>query len=307
MTVRGRASHRNPGAPFDAAWVAAAGADEGAAARQAEAARATADALPGPARQARLIAAIGCLDLTTLAGDDTPARVAALCATARAPLPTATLARLGRAEDAPQVAAVCVYPALVPAARAALAGTDIAVAAVAGGFPAGQLPLALKVAEIEWVVAAGADEVDVVIARGPALADDWAALYHEVRAFKAAAGAATLKVILATGELGDLDRVARASRACLLAGADFLKTSTGKETVNATLPVGAAMLNAIGDFAARHGHVAGFKPAGGIRNTGDVLAWQALVAQRLGAAALAPDRFRIGASGVMADIAQSLA
>jgi deoxyribose-phosphate aldolase len=180
------------------------------------------------------------------------------------------------------------------------------VAAVAGGFPAGQLPLGLKVAEVAWVVAAGAAEVDAVIARGPALADDWAALYHEVRAMKAAAGAATLKVILATGELGDLERVARASRTCLLAGADFLKTSTGKEAVNATLPAGAVMLRALRDHAARHGHMAGFKAAGGIRGADEVLTWQALVAGLLGAEALAPARFRIGASGALANITRTL-
>jgi deoxyribose-phosphate aldolase len=297
---------RNPGAPFDPGWVAAARADEAAATRAEARARGAASALPANTRRARLLAAIACLDLTTLAGDDSRRRVAELCARARAPLPETLLARLGLTAGGARVAAVCVYPALVGPARTALAGSGIPVAAVAGGFPAGQLPLELKLGEIRWVVAAGAAEVDAVIARAPVLDDGWAALYHEVRAFKTAAGAARLKVILATGELGDLTRVARASRTCLLAGADFLKTSTGKEAVNATLPVGATMLAAIRDYATSYGYEAGFKPAGGICATADALAWQALVVAALGAGALAPARFRIGASGLLAELAREL-
>ncbi len=299
----------NPGAPFDPAWIAAARPDSEAVARHA-ASLARPQSLAPDEEAGRLLGAVRCLDLTTLAGDDTPGRVAALCATARQPLAPAVLEVLApriASGGSLAVAAVCVYPALVPTAVSALAGSPIPVAAVAGGFPAGQLPLPLKVGEIEWVVAAGATEVDAVISRALALQDDWRALYNEVRAFKAACGQATLKVILATGELGDLRRVARASRTCLLAGADFIKTSTGKETVNATLPVGLVMAQAIADYGADAGYLAGIKPAGGIRHALDTLAWQDLVRTTLGPAWLDPTRFRLGASSVLASISRRLA
>ena len=251
-----------------------------------------------------LIKAIQCIDLTTLSGDDTPGRVARLCAKARRPLRADLLAALGLAEI--KVAAVCVYHEMVTPAVKYLAGSGIPVAAVSTGFPAGLAPLETRLREIELSVAAGALEIDIVISRRQALMHDWQALYNEVKAFRAACGAAHLKAILATGELQTLENVARASWVCMMAGADFIKTSTGKETVNATLDVSLVMVRAIREFFEETGHVVGYKPAGGIGNAKTALNYLALIKEELGLRWLDPQLFRFGASSLLSDIERQL-
>lgn len=254
--------------------------------------------VPGADANADLRLAISCMDLTTLQGDDTEDRVRALCARARSPL----------ANDPDlTTAAVCVYHAMVPTAVAALHGSAIPVAAVSAGFPHGLSPLSTRIAEIEASVADGAKEIDIVIRRGHALTGNWQALYDEVTAFRTACGPAHMKAILATGELGDLTTVARASHVCMTAGADFIKTSTGMEKVNATLPAGAVMLRAIREFHAQTGRRVGFKPAGGIGTADQALQWIALVRQELGEDWLNPGLFRFGASRLLDDVTERLA
>jgi deoxyribose-phosphate aldolase len=251
-----------------------------------------------------LIRAIECMDLTTLAGDDTPGNVRRLCAKARQPIRQDMMAALGLAHL--QVGAVCVYHNLVPVAVEALAGSGIPVAAVSTGFPAGQNPLPQKIAEIEASVAAGAAEIDIVISRAHVLTGDWQALYDEVRAFRAACGPAHMKTILATAELATLRNVAQASLVCMMAGADFIKTSTGKETVNATLPVGITMVRALRDYYERTGYRVGFKPAGGIRTAKQALDWLILMKEELDPPWLTPALFRLGASSLLTDIERQL-
>jgi len=253
-----------------------------------------------------LLRAITLMDLTTLQGDDTRARVRRLCAKARAPVRADLLAALGAEGLGIRVAAVCVYHGLVPAAVEALRGTGIPVAAVSTGFPAGLSPFPQRVAEIRASVEAGADEIDVVITRGHVLGGDWQALYDEVRTFRDACGDAHIKVILGTGELGTLRNVARASVVAMMAGADFIKTSTGKEPVNATLPVGLVMVRAIREYLDRTGSRVGFKPAGGIRTAKDALDWLAMMKDELGDPWLRPELFRFGASGLLTDIERQL-
>ena len=253
-----------------------------------------------------LLRAITLMDLTTLAGDDTPGRVRRLCAKARQPVRPDLLEALGAEGLRVRVAAVCVYHAMVETAVEALAGSGIPVAAVSTGFPAGLSPFAQRVAEIRASVAAGAEEIDVVVTRAHVLTGNWRALYDEVRAFREACGDAHIKTILATGELGTLRNVGRASLVCMMAGADFIKTSTGKESANATLPVGLVMVRAIRDYQDRTGHRVGFKPAGGIRAAKDSLVWLSLMKEELGAPWLRPDLFRFGASGLLTDIERQL-
>jgi len=253
-----------------------------------------------------LLRAVTLMDLTTLQGDDTAARVRRLCAKARSPVRQDLLAALGAEGLGIRVAAVCVYHAMVPAAVEALHGTGIPVAAVSTGFPAGLSPFPQRVAEIRASVEAGADEIDVVITRGHVLAGDWPALYDEVRTFRDACGDAHVKVILGTGELGTLRNVVRASLVAMMAGADFIKTSTGKEPVNATLPVGLAMVRTIREYLERTGARVGFKPAGGIRTAKDSLDWLAMMKDELGDLWLRPELFRFGASGLLADIERQL-
>jgi deoxyribose-phosphate aldolase len=253
-----------------------------------------------------LVKAIQCIDLTTLAGDDTPARVHRLCAKAKAPLRSDLVEALGLADDPPRVGAVCVYPTMVKPAVAALAGSGIPVASVATGFPAGLMPLDLRLEEIRRAVADGAGEIDIVITRGHVLSQDWHALYDEIAAMRAACGPAHLKTILGTGDLKTLRNVYRASMVAMMAGADFIKTSTGKEEVNATLPVSLVMARAIRDYLALAGFKIGFKPAGGLRTAKDAMNWQILMKEELGRDWLEPDLFRIGASSLLGDIERQI-
>jgi len=296
---------RNPGMPLDLAWVRAARANRSAIERRA-ATIPKRRTVKKEWQAAWLLRAITLMDLTTLQGDDTPGRVRRLCAKARSPVRHDLLAALGAEGLGIRVAAVCVYHAMVPAAVEALRGTDIPVAAVSTGFPAGLSPFAQRVEEIRASLAAGADEIDVVITRAHVLTGDWAALHEEVRTFREACGDAHMKVILGTGELGPLRNVVRASLVAMMAGADFIKTSTGKEPVNATLPVGLVMARAIRDYRERTGHLVGFKPAGGIRTAKDALDWLAMMKEELGAEWLQPGLFRFGASGLLADIERQL-
>ncbi len=253
-----------------------------------------------------LLRAITCLDLTTLSGDDTPGTVERLCAKARRPLRDDLVEALGvRALDI-KVGAVCVYHTFVPTAVRALEGSSIPVAAVSAGFPAGLSPLAQRLDEIRASVEAGAREIDIVITRAHVLLGRWDALYDEVRAFREACGDAHMKAILATGELATLSNVARASRVAMMAGADFIKTSTGKESANATLPVGLVMARMIRAYEAETGYAVGLKPAGGIRSAKSALEWLIMIKEELGDRWLSPSRFRFGASGLLSDIERQL-
>ncbi len=252
-----------------------------------------------------LVQAIRCIDLTTLAGDDTPDRVRRLCAKARQPL-RADLVEALALQTPPKAGAVCVYPTMVGAAVRALEGTDIPVASVATGFPAGLTPLPARLEEIRYAVAEGAREIDMVITRAHVLNQDWQALYDEVATIRRACGAAHLKCILGTGDLKSLRNVYRASMVAMMAGTDFIKTSTGKEDVNATLPVSLVMVRAIRNYFELTGTKIGFKPAGGLRTAKDAIAWQVLMKEELGNDWLRPDLFRIGASALLGDINRQL-
>ncbi|MBM2321735.1 MULTISPECIES: deoxyribose-phosphate aldolase [Marivita] len=294
---------RNPGMALDLDWVMRATANRSAIERRA--ATLTGRRSVKKAYQAAwLCRAITCIDLTTLAGDDTVGRVARLCAKARQPVRSDLLGALGM--DGLKVGAVCVYHDMVEAAVDALAGTGIPVAAVSTGFPAGLSPFHLRVAEIEESVKAGAAEIDIVISRRHVLTGNWQALYDEMRAFRAACGEAHVKAILATGELGTLQNVARASLVCMMAGADFIKTSTGKESVNATLPVSLVMIRAIRDYFEETGYRVGYKPAGGISKAKDAVVYLALMKEELGDRWVQNDLFRFGASSLLGDIERQL-
>ncbi len=298
-------SGRNSGLALDLDWVDSVRVNRSAVERRTA-------TLPGRRtvkkewQAAWLLKAVTCIDLTTLSGDDTPGRVRRLCAKARHPVRAEILGALG-AEGLPiRVGAVCVYHEMIATAVDALAGSGIPVAAVSTGFPAGQTPFELKLREIELSVAAGAAEIDIVISRRHVLTGNWRALYDEVRAFREACGGAHMKAILATGELGTLRDVGRASLVCMMAGADFIKTSTGKEPVNATLPVSLVMLRMIRAYRERTGHAVGFKPAGGISRAKDALVWLALMKEELGRPWLEPGLFRFGASSLLGDIERQL-
>ncbi len=252
------------------------------------------------------VKAISCIDLTTLAGDDTPGRVKRLCAKARRPLRDDLISALGLEEQPPMTGAVCVYPMMVGAAVAALEGSGIPVASVATGFPAGLTPLKQRLEEIRYAVAEGAREIDIVITREHVLLQNWTALYDEVRQMREACGDAHLKAILATGDLKTLRNVYRASVVSMMAGADFIKTSTGKEDVNATLPVSLVMCRAIRDYEALTGFKIGFKPAGGLRTAKDAVNWLILMKEELGRDWLEPNLFRIGASSLLGDIERQI-
>lgn len=294
---------RNPGMGLDLDWVASVQANTSAIERRA--------ATIGGRRSVKkefqaawLLKAISLIDLTTLSGDDTAGRVQRLCAKARQPVRPDMLAALGM--EGLKVGAVCVYHEMVETAVRALEGSAIPVAAVSTGFPAGLSPWHLRLAEIGESVKAGAAEIDIVISRRHVLTGNWQALYDEMAEMRAACGPAHVKAILATGELGTLRNVARASLVCMMAGADFIKTSTGKETVNATLPVSLTMVRAIRDYEARTGFKVGYKPAGGISKAKDALLYLALMKDELGHPWLQPDLFRFGASSLLGDIERQL-
>jgi deoxyribose-phosphate aldolase len=253
-----------------------------------------------------LLRAIACMDLTTLSGDDTADRVRRLCAKARQPLQESMVRALGIEELNLHTGAVCVYHTFVETAVRALEGSGIPVAAVSAGFPAGLSPLAERVAEIHRSVEAGASEIDIVITRAHVFNGDWQALYDEVAAFKDACGPVHMKAILGTGDLLTLRNVARASVVAMQAGADFIKTSTGKEAVNATVPVSLVMVRAIREYAERTGYAVGFKPAGGIKTAKDALTWLFVMKDELGRSWLEPSLFRFGASSMLADIERQL-
>lgn len=257
-------------------------------------------------QSAWLLKAVSLMDLTTLSADDTAGRVMRLCAKARAPIRSELLQALSWGERPLTTAAVCVYHDMVPVARAALAGTSIGIAAVSTGFPAGLSPFELRLEEIRRSIEAGATEIDVVISRRHVLLSDWRALYDEVRAFRAACGPVHMKTILGTGQLGSIGKVAKASLVALMAGSDFIKTSTGMEPVNATLPVSLVMMRMIREFADRTGQQAGFKPAGGISSAKTALTYLMLVKEELGEQWLVPERFRFGASKLLGDIERQL-
>ena len=296
---------RNPGMDLDTGWL------NGVRINRSAIERRTAT-LPGRRtvkqewQAAWLLRAIRCMDLTTLSGDDTPGTVRRLCAKARRPVREDLLQALGVAGLNLTVGAVCVYHQLVPVAVEALDGSGIPVAAVSTGFPAGLNPFEQKIGEIEASVAAGAAEIDIVISRRHALTGEWAALYDEVKAFRRACGDAHMKTILATGELGTLRNIGMASLVCMMAGADFIKTSTGKETANATLPVSLVMVRAIRDYHERTGYQVGFKPAGGIKTAKQSLDWLILMKEELGDDWLDPRLFRFGASSLLGDVERQL-
>ena len=253
-----------------------------------------------------LLRAITCMDLTTLSGDDTDERVRRLCAKARQPIQQDLVNRLGIADLRIQVAAVCVYHRFVETARTALQGSTIPVAAVSTGFPAGLSPLSERIAEIRRSVEDGAQEIDVVITRAHVFGGRWQELYDEISAFKQASGRAHMKVILGTGDLLTLRNVARASFVAMMAGADFIKTSTGKEPTNATLPVGFVMARAIREYAQETGMAVGFKAAGGIRTAKQSLEWLSLMKEELALSWMKAELFRLGASGLLGDIERQL-
>jgi deoxyribose-phosphate aldolase len=253
-----------------------------------------------------LVRAIQCIDLTTLSGDDTPGRVRRLCAKARQPVKQETLEAMGIGDLGLTTGAVCVYHAMIETAVDALKGTNIPVAAVSTGFPAGLSPLNLRIREIEASVAAGAQEIDIVINRSHVLTGNYRAVYDEMKAFREACGPAHVKAIIGAGDLGTLVNVGKASMACMMAGADFIKTSTGKEATNATLPNALVMTRMIRQWHEMTGHKVGFKPAGGISTAKDAMNYEFVMKEELGNEWLQPHLFRIGASSLLTDIERQL-
>ncbi|MFL5605831.1 MAG: deoxyribose-phosphate aldolase [Gemmatimonadaceae bacterium] len=296
---------RNPGTPLDLDIVRSLRVNRSAVERRA-ATIPTRRTVKKEWQAAWLLRAITMIDLTTLAGDDTPGNVRRLSAKAAHPVRKDLLDAMGMGDVDLHVGAVCVYHAMVPTAVEALRGTDIPVAAVSTGFPAGLSPLEERVREIRASVAAGAKEIDIVITRGHVLTGNWQALYDEVRLFRAACGDAHMKSILATGELATLGNVARASMVAMMAGSDFIKTSTGKEGVNATLPFSLVMVRMIREYFQQTGYAVGYKPAGGIRSAKNALEYLYLMKDELGDRWLRPDLFRFGASSLLTDIERQL-
>ena len=304
-TLSGRPLLPNTGIPLNLDWVREVRVNTSAVERrvQSHVARRT---VKKEWQAAWLLRAITCMDLTTLSGDDTEERVRRLCAKARHPIQHETEKKLGIEELQIKVAAVCVYHTFVETALHALEGSGVHVAAVSTGFPAGLSPLTERVAEIRRSVEAGAHEIDVVITRAHVFGGRWQALYDEVAAFKQACGSAHMKVILGTGDLLTLRNVGRASVVAMMAGADFIKTSTGKEPTNATLPVGLVMTRAIREYAQQTGMAVGFKPAGGIRTAKQSIEWLALIKEELGPSWMRAEMFRFGASSLLGDIERQL-
>ncbi len=295
---------RNPGIPLDLGWVRATRVNLSAVERRA-ATMGTRRSVKKDWQAAWLLRAITCIDLTTLSGDDTPGNVQRLCAKARQPVRQDMLDSLGIAEPV-TVGAVCVYHNRVADALRFLEGTNIPVAAVSTGFPAGQTPLTIKLQEIRESVAIGAREIDIVISRDHVLTGNWGALYDEIRQCREACGDAHMKTILATGDLATVRNIGMASVVAMMAGSDFIKTSTGKEPTNATLEVGLVMLRAIREYQLQTGYKVGFKPAGGIRTAKQIMNWQIMMKEELGDEWLFPDLFRVGASALLTDIERQL-
>jgi len=305
VAVLGGRALANSGIPLDLNWIQEVRVNTSAVERRAQThvARRT---VKKEWQAAWLLRAITCMDLTTLSGDDTEERVRRLCAKGRQPIQQDLVHKLGIEELNVKVAAVCVYHLFVETALHALEGSGVHVAAVSTGFPTGLSPMPERVAEIRSSAEAGAHEIDVVITRAHVFGGHWQALYDEIAAFKQACGAAHMKVILGTGDLLTLRNVARASFVAMMAGADFIKTSTGKEPTNATLPVSLVMMRAIREYAQRTGMAVGFKPAGGIRTAKQSLDWLALMKEELGPSWLRAEMFRFGASGLLGDIERQL-
>ena len=301
----GANARRNPGMALDRAMFEGHPVNRSAAERRAVSLAAR-RSVKKEWQAAWLVNAIRCIDLTTLSGDDTGPRVARLCAKARRPLAPHIVEGLGIGEMGLTVGAVCVYPTMVRHAVRALQGSGIPVASVATGFPAGLMPLPLRLEEIRYAVGEGAAEIDIVITREHVLNGNWPALYDEVAAMREACGPAHLKAILATGDLQTLRNIHAAAMVAMQAGADFIKTSTGKEGVNATLPVSLVMIRAMRDYGEATGHAVGFKPAGGLRTARDAIAWQVLMKEEAGPDWLRPDLFRLGASSMLGDIERQL-
>lgn len=253
-----------------------------------------------------MLKAISCIDLTTLAGDDTPGRVRRLCGKARHPVRHDILEAFGMSGMRLTTGAVCVYHEMVEEAVAALEGSGVPVAAVSTGFPAGLAPMETRLEEIKRSVAAGAREIDIVVTRAHVLTGNWQALYDEVRAFKDACGPALMKSILATGEHGNLTQVGKASMVAMMAGSDFIKTSTGMEGVNATLPVSLVMIRQIREFYENTGQKVGYKPAGGIKSAKEAVLYLALMKEELGRDWMEPELFRFGASSLLGDLERQL-
>ena len=296
---------RNLGTGLELGWLGGVKVNRSAAERRAS-------TLPGRRSVKRafqaawLLKAVSCIDLTTLAGNDTKGRVERLCAKAKQPVRQDILAALGMADADLTVGAVCVYPTMVPYAVRALKGSGIPVASVATGFPAGLTPLPQRLDEIRYAVSEGAAEIDIVITREHVLTGNWVALYDEVKLFRDTCGEAHLKAILATGELGTLRNVYKASLVAMMAGADFIKTSTGKEAENATPTVSLVMVRALREYVERTGFYVGFKPAGGIKTAKEALLWLTLMKEELGRPWLEPELFRFGASSLLGDIERQL-
>ena len=303
--MSGKSDQRNPGIPLDLDWVDAVQVNRSAVERRCSSLTKR-RSIKKAWQAAWLLKAIRCMDLTTLSSDDTPDRVRRLCSKALRPLKQELSNDLGITSLKLTVGAVCVYHALVETAVKALKGSNIPVAAVSTGFPHGLSPLPRRIEEIRDSVSAGALEIDIVITRAHVFSGNWEALYQEIKSFREACGDSHLKTILGTGELGSLRNVAKASLVCMMAGADFIKTSTGKEPQNATLPVSLVMLRMIRDYHQKTGHKVGFKPAGGIRTAKQALEWQILMKEELGREWLEPELFRFGASGLLTDIERQL-
>jgi deoxyribose-phosphate aldolase len=304
-TLNGRELLSNKGIPLDLNWVQEVRVNTSAVERrtQSQVARRS---VKKDWQAAWLLRAVTCMDLTTLSGDDTDERVRRLCAKARHPIQQELVDKLGIEKLAIKVGAVCVYHTFVETARHALEGSGIPVAAVSTGFPAGLSPMAERVAEIRRSVEAGANEIDIVITRAHVFGGRWQALYDEVATFKQACGAVHMKAILGTGDLLTLRNVARASFVAMMAGADFIKTSTGKEATNATLPVSLVMARCIREYAQQTGMAVGFKPAGGIRTAKQSIDWLAMMKEELGPSWMRAELFRFGASGLLGDIERQL-
>lgn len=300
-------TERNPGTSLDLQWVSKVRVNTQAVLKRAQ----QIQGMKMPKKQwqaAWLLRAVTCIDLTTLAGDDTPSNVHRLCLKAIQPISDNLLQTMDMHDKGITTAAVCVYPARVGDAVKSLkaANSSLPVASVATGFPAGQTPLETRLQEVRLAVADGATEIDIVINRTLAITGQWEALYDEIRQFRSACGDAHMKTILAIGELGTFTNVYKASLVAMMAGSDFIKTSTGKEAINATYSVAIVMVRAIRDYFLSTGYKVGFKPAGGIRTAQESLLWLALMKEELGDEWLRPHLFRLGASSLLADIERQI-